>query len=168
MVKENEGLRHENRVLREEREKLKKATQCIASQKWRGSDSSKIGGMLGQWRCCVGSCKSQPVGFRKWLTRPMSGRQRRHASVGPCPRTLRPEPWHIWTASYDHGIEAGRPRRWRAWRGPTDARNAKWVGDIGYVWTAEDGAMNSPEFPRHSAGLVVAVSQTLLEPPCHF
>jgi len=61
-----------------------------------------------------------------WLSRvvdPAHERQatRRHEGVGACPPTMWLEPWHIWAASHDRGVEGGKPRCWRAARGPIDA-----------------------------------------------
>ena len=49
LARENERLRLENRVLREEREVLKKATQFFANQRPRGSRSWRAGAMYGLW-----------------------------------------------------------------------------------------------------------------------
>ena len=51
LARENERLRLENRILKEEREILKKATQFFASLGKGGSHSCTTGGMSGQWRC---------------------------------------------------------------------------------------------------------------------
>jgi transposase len=46
---ENERLRMENRMLKEEREIRKKAAQFLASQRSRGSSLSSAGGNHGRW-----------------------------------------------------------------------------------------------------------------------
>ena len=51
LARENERLRLENRILKEEREILNKATQFFASLGKLGSHSCTTGGMFGQRRC---------------------------------------------------------------------------------------------------------------------
>jgi transposase len=54
LARENERLRLENRVLKEERDILKKATQFFASPRSRGSDSWRAGVTYGGWRRSAG------------------------------------------------------------------------------------------------------------------
>jgi transposase len=54
LARENERLRLENRMLKEEREILKKATQFFASQRPRGSHSLSTGGTSGASRRSAG------------------------------------------------------------------------------------------------------------------
>jgi transposase len=54
LARENERLRLENRVLKEERDILKKATQFFASPRSRGSDSWRTGVTCGVWRRSAG------------------------------------------------------------------------------------------------------------------
>jgi transposase len=51
LARENERLRLENRVLQDEREGLKKATQFVASQRPLGSPLCTVSGTIGQWSC---------------------------------------------------------------------------------------------------------------------
>ena len=54
LARENERLRLENRVLKEERDILKKATQFFASQRPRGLRSWRAGDTFGRLRRCAG------------------------------------------------------------------------------------------------------------------
>ena len=54
LAQENERLRREIRILKEERDILKKATQFFASQKPRGSGSSKNSAGLSRSTGCAG------------------------------------------------------------------------------------------------------------------
>lgn len=61
LARENERLRLENRVLREEREVLKKATQFFASQRPRSLRLCIAGGTGGPLNCSAVSCLSVSV-----------------------------------------------------------------------------------------------------------
>ena len=54
LARENERLRLENRVLKEERDILKKATQFFASQRPWGLRSWRAGDIFGRSRRCAG------------------------------------------------------------------------------------------------------------------